>query len=594
MVYSLTWFPDIFDSAHLKYSEYPDWRNRGRGDMGLVRGVMIHHTAGARTYNMPSLNLLVKGRSDLPGPLAQLGLGRDGTFYIIAAGRANHAGKGQWRGIKTGNSSFIGIEVENAGTADDPYPEVQMDALRRGVAAILRKIGADATMVCGHKEFAPDRKIDPLWDLPPFREQVAQLLAGTAPPARPIPAHDDQARPTLRRGARGAFVTRLQELLGISPTTGNFGPVTEARLRSAQRAGGVVPDGIAGPRTWALLDRGVQGATAAPAAAPNPNPAPAPVPAPIAAVRPAVAAVAMAAAAAAIPMADDPAHPVRADGRQAFGPDGKRFATRSKQGFVTYGTTGIDSFLATHPEAGAGLSPSVLRTVAAVMANEGKLEAVNSYDNAFLSFGIMQWTAGAGSDPGELAALLARLQAMDGQVFADCFGRYGLGVDVVPGSTTGRLVLDGRPMTSAAQKAVLRGPEWAYRFWRAGHDPVVRHCQIVHAGKRLDAFSGKVIHGHPLRAWASSELGMAMLLDQHVNRPGHVPKTLDTALGGLLAAGAVPADPAQWSDADEDRLIDRYVELRAATSMTHSTRRAARLDDLAHAGKLSAARGSFA
>ena len=212
MVYSLTWFPDVFERANLKYSECTDWRNRGRGEMGVVRGVMIHHTAGARKYNMPSLDLLMKGRSDLSGPLAQLGLGRDGTFYIIAAGRANHAGEGKWRGITSGNSSFIGIEVENAGTEDDPYPDVQMEALRRGVAAILKHVGAEASMVCGHKEYAPKRKIDPLWDMPKFREQVAALLGAAVPPAIPIPAIDAILRPTRRRGARGPFVTQLQTL----------------------------------------------------------------------------------------------------------------------------------------------------------------------------------------------------------------------------------------------------------------------------------------------------------------------------------------------------------------------------------------------
>jgi hypothetical protein len=38
-------------------------------------------------------------RPDLSGPLAQLCLGRDGAFYIIAAGRAYHAGAGNWQGV---------------------------------------------------------------------------------------------------------------------------------------------------------------------------------------------------------------------------------------------------------------------------------------------------------------------------------------------------------------------------------------------------------------------------------------------------------------------------------------------------------------
>ncbi len=588
MVYSLTWFPDVFDRANLKYSEYADWRNRGHGDMGKVRGVIIHHTAGSRSGNMPSLDLLVKGRPDLSGPLAHLGLGRDGTFYIVAAGRTYHAGEGKWRGV-TGNRSFIGIEVENHGTADDSYPDIQIDSLRRGVAAILQHTGIDPIMVCGHREFAPGRKIDPLWDLAKFREDVALLVSGGVPPAPAIPHTDEQARPTLRRGARGPFVAALQTSLGIDPPTGNFGPVTEAKLRAWQRERNLVPDGIAGPKTWAMLGGFVEIKTGPAAAAGT-----ATLGTLAAALQDPPALAGIAALASVIPVAEDAQHMPRSDGRNAFGPDGRRFASRVKNGFMTSGRTGVDAFVAAHPEAGNGLSPSAMRAVAAVMGNEGKLEAVNSYDNSFLSFGIMQWTAGADAGQGELAALLSRLKTMDPDAFHANFGQYGLDADAAPGAMYGTLILDRTRLTSAALKAPLRTVAWAYRFWRAGHDPVVRHCQVVHAGGRIDHFAAMPVQGHPLRAWVSSELGMALLLDQHVNRPGHVPGTLERALKALLAASTVPTDPGAWSEADEDRLIDRYVALRAGTSMTNSGLRASHLFDLSHAGKLSMARGSFA
>ena len=43
---------------------------------------------------------------------------------------ANHAGGGVWKGITNGNSNFIGIEAENTGRANDPWPEIQLDAYR--------------------------------------------------------------------------------------------------------------------------------------------------------------------------------------------------------------------------------------------------------------------------------------------------------------------------------------------------------------------------------------------------------------------------------------------------------------------------------
>ena len=127
---------------------------------------------------MPSLGIVTNGRPDLPGPLSQLCLGRDGTFFIVAAGRCNHAGAGNWQGVTSGNSSFIGIEAENTGRTDGPnaesWPAVQLDAYRRGVAAILKKIRADAIMCCGHKEYAlpSGRKSDPTFEMDGFRLRV--------------------------------------------------------------------------------------------------------------------------------------------------------------------------------------------------------------------------------------------------------------------------------------------------------------------------------------------------------------------------------------------------------------------------------------
>src|SRR5215510_2979048 len=208
MAFSLSWLPDVLKNAGLKVESVKGWEDRGRGDVGEILGVLCHHTAGPKTGNMPSLDIIVKGRSDLPGPLAQLGLGRDGTYFVIAAGRCSHAGKGNWKGITNGNTNLIGIEAENTGLPNDsPWPEVQMDAYHRGVAAILTHIRQGAEFCAGHKEYAlpPGRKSDPNFDMVPFREAVAAIMSGAAPaaelipPAEPAPqaavAHD---RPTIR------------------------------------------------------------------------------------------------------------------------------------------------------------------------------------------------------------------------------------------------------------------------------------------------------------------------------------------------------------------------------------------------------------
>ncbi len=272
MTFSLTWLPTVLRNAGLKVAEVDGWPNRGRREIGTIKGVMCHHTVGPKIGNMPSLTVLINGRSDLPGPLAQLGLGRDGTFFVIAAGRANHAGAGKWRGLTDGNGAFIGIEAENTGGSHnrpgpkdppfDPWPDVQLDAYHRGAAAILKHIGQDSIMCCGHREYAlpPGRKPDPhTIDMNQFRKEIAAIMGGTAPPPALIPSKDPEDRPTLRRRSEGNpvfLVKEVQKKIGFvgDKVDAVFGSLTEAAVRRFQRDHGLVPDGIVGPKTWAALD----------------------------------------------------------------------------------------------------------------------------------------------------------------------------------------------------------------------------------------------------------------------------------------------------------------------------------------------------
>jgi N-acetyl-anhydromuramyl-L-alanine amidase AmpD len=212
---------------------------------------------------MPSLNTIMNGRPDLSGPLAHLGLGRDGTFYVVAAGRCNHSGAGVWNGVTGGNSHFIGIEAENTGLPNDlPWPDVQMQAYQHGVAAILNHINRTADWCAGHKEFAlpHGRKTDPSFDMAEFRLAVAGILSGREPALVQIPSAEpqktdgSQGRATLRRPISDELVKVLQTKLHLQQD-GVFGANTEAAVRAFQRDHGLVPDGIVGPRTWALVDQ---------------------------------------------------------------------------------------------------------------------------------------------------------------------------------------------------------------------------------------------------------------------------------------------------------------------------------------------------
>lgn len=258
MTYSLTWLADVPRAAGLHVSEVDGWQSRGHGDMGVVDGIICHHTGGAMIGNAPSLNLVIHGRPDLSGPLSNYVLGRDGTVYVVAAGKCNHAGPGDWHGIKSGNSDFIGIEAENAGTGADPWPEVQLDAYARLCAAILVHSHLKAEACIGHKEWAlpKGRKIDPTFDMAAFRLRVAQHMGAkpSAPaPVVPVIVHDVHPHAAmLQRGDKGDDVKLLQTKLGIT-VDGDFGPATETAVRAFQTARALTADGLVGPKTWTAL-----------------------------------------------------------------------------------------------------------------------------------------------------------------------------------------------------------------------------------------------------------------------------------------------------------------------------------------------------
>ena len=292
-----------------------------------------------------------------------------------------------------------------------------------------------------------------------------------------------------------------------------------------------------------------------------------------------------------VPPPDDIAHPVTVQDGKAIAPDGQVFAHSFQLGFFTLGSTSLVDWLTVNPTP-AGVTPSMVRTVRACSLNEGKLEAINSYDNAFLSFGMLQWTAGTDGDAGELAALLALLKSTDADAFQTYFRRYGLDIRVSSAaSPTGVLLLNGTPLDSAGLKSQLRAAPWCYRFWRAGHDDVMRRCELIHAAARIEQFHQKHVAGLTVADWLNSEYGIALVLDEHVNRPGHVPGTLQTAIDNLPGPG--DPDPANWTDVQERQLIDLYIGARDNTNMTNPKLRAANITRCVHDGVLSAKRGSF-
>lgn len=191
----LTGLADEFRRWGLDVVELDGWKTRGRPHSFSFdpTHVLFHHTAGPATGLTPSLHVVRDGRPDLSGPLAQVYIGRDRKVYLVAAGRANHAGSSTapCAGYPTGtdgNAHFVGFEVEYSGPAET-WEDDLLEVCYTAFAATLHYLGQPASHTFGHKEWAPSRKIDPYkLNMDDVRSAVAKKLkAGTVAPKKKTP-----------------------------------------------------------------------------------------------------------------------------------------------------------------------------------------------------------------------------------------------------------------------------------------------------------------------------------------------------------------------------------------------------------------------
>jgi len=225
-----TWLTDMdqaLQSAGVPYTEVPasasdptgasSWRTRGRpegtGDGFFPDGVVCHHTASpAGTTPQNDLRVILSGNGSAPGPISQLYIGRDAVLYLVAAGRANHAGSGMRPGrdfvCTDQNARNVGIEVGNNGVGEH-WSDAVCETYARTVAALLDWYGWPLSSVYFHATTGPpsggcNSKIDPAgpwtlqrhltsqtWDLGAWHGFVDSYRGG-AQPQPPDTGDDDE------------------------------------------------------------------------------------------------------------------------------------------------------------------------------------------------------------------------------------------------------------------------------------------------------------------------------------------------------------------------------------------------------------------
>jgi hypothetical protein len=187
----LDWLPSVLRSAGLTVVEVSGWKSRGYEYSKVPRIFIYHHTAENRNSgNAGGLGVVTHGRTGLPGPIANLYLGRNGTVYVVASGVSNNAGRGNARAAGlpsvTGNGETIAIEMANNGVGE-PYAPVMYTAAVKVGAAIARHLNLPTKNCIGHKEWSTSGKIDPTWNMNNARADITAMRRAMDNP-KPVPA----------------------------------------------------------------------------------------------------------------------------------------------------------------------------------------------------------------------------------------------------------------------------------------------------------------------------------------------------------------------------------------------------------------------
>ena len=138
-----------------------DWAGTINFGLRKPNSVIIHHTAQNSCEQTLKTFTLKKTQVS-----AHYVICKDGTLHHMLNDylRAWHAGAGKWGGQSDINSSSIGIEIDNDGTAI--FTEAQINCLLGLLANLKKTYNIPTANFIGHADIAPTRKVDPNVNFP--------------------------------------------------------------------------------------------------------------------------------------------------------------------------------------------------------------------------------------------------------------------------------------------------------------------------------------------------------------------------------------------------------------------------------------------
>ncbi len=199
---------------------------------------------------------------------------------------------------------------------------------------------------------------------------------------------------------------------------------------------------------------------------------------------------------------------------------------------VSYSGTVVHDIPAEYYES-VGLSRQLAEALEFVSKNEGKFDAINSYDKAAFSFGFIQFAGATGG--GTFPNMMALIKDRNPTLFEEAFGRFGIDVEYTykndkyePASMV-VFTPDGKRYEGTEAEKYIRADKVLHGiFVRAGQNIEVAKLQVLSAVQEyvkpalranitLNA-NGIDVNRQPITDFINSAGGITVLIDLAVNQ----------------------------------------------------------------------------
>ncbi len=199
---------------------------------------------------------------------------------------------------------------------------------------------------------------------------------------------------------------------------------------------------------------------------------------------------------------------------------------------VSYSGTVIHDIPASYYES-VGLSRQLAEALEFVSKNEGKFDAINSYDKAAFSFGFIQFAGQTGG--GTFPHMMALIKDRNPSLFEEAFGRFGIDVEYTyrndrydPASMV-VFTPDGKRYEGTDAEKYIRSDKVLHGvFVRAGQNIEVAKLQVLAAVQEYvkPALRAKIslnangldVNREPVTDFINSAGGITVLIDLAVNQ----------------------------------------------------------------------------